>query len=70
MTIASVALAAVSYGVWRLLDDALGRSFLGQFVSVSAGLLAGGIAYLLACRALKVRELATLLSLRSRSRQG
>jgi hypothetical protein len=32
--------------------------------------VAGAAAYLLACRALRVRELATLLSLRGRRRQG
>jgi putative peptidoglycan lipid II flippase len=63
-------LAAVSYGVWRLLDDALGRSFTAQFVSVSAALLAGGIAYLVTCRALRVREMAALLSLRDRFRRS
>ena len=67
VTLASVALAAVSYGVWRVLDDALGRSFSGQLTSLGAALAAGGVVYLVACRALRVRELATLLSLRGRS---
>jgi putative peptidoglycan lipid II flippase len=70
VTLASMVLAAVSYGVWRLLDDALGRSFTAQFVSVSAALLAGGIAYLVTCRALRVREMAALLSLRDRFRRS
>ncbi|HUP32209.1 MAG TPA: murein biosynthesis integral membrane protein MurJ [Gaiellaceae bacterium] len=67
VTLASVALAAVSYGVWRVLDDALGRSFPGQLTSLGAALIVGGVVYLVACRALRVRELATLLSLRGRS---
>ncbi|NUT55603.1 MAG: murein biosynthesis integral membrane protein MurJ [Thermoleophilia bacterium] len=65
--IASAVLAAVSYGVWWLLDDALGRSFPGQLASVSSALVAGGLAYLGAARLLRVHELAALLSLRSRS---
>ena len=70
VTLASIVLGAVSYGVWRLLDDALGRSFSAQFVSVSAALLAGGIAYLVACQVLRVREMAALLSLRDRFRRS
>ena len=70
VTIASVALAVVSYGVWWALDDALGRSLVAQLVSVGTALAAGGVAYLLACRALRVREVATLLSLRDRFRRS
>jgi putative peptidoglycan lipid II flippase len=68
VTIAAAALAAVSFGVWWVLDDALGRSFAAQVVSLSVALAAGGIAYLTASRALGVRELQALLSLRRRSR--
>ncbi len=67
---ASVLLATVSYSVWAALDDALGRSFLAQLASLGAALLAGGAAYFLACRALGVRELAALLSLRGRFRRS
>jgi putative peptidoglycan lipid II flippase len=67
--LASAVLAAVAYGVWRGLDEALGRSFGAQLVSVSAALLAGGAAYLGAAWLLRVRELSALLSLR-RSRSG
>ena len=66
VSIASVALAAVSYGVWRVLDDALGRSFAAQLVSLGAALALGGIVYIVACKALRVREIEALLSLRSR----
>jgi putative peptidoglycan lipid II flippase len=65
-TIASAVLAGVAYGVWRLLDEALGRSFPAQLASVGAALVLGGLAYLAAARALRVRELAALLSLRGR----
>jgi putative peptidoglycan lipid II flippase len=66
VTVASALLAIVSYAVWWALDDALGRSFAAQVVSVTAALAAGGVAYLAACRALGVRELQALLSLRRR----
>ena len=66
VAIASAVLAGVAYGVWRLLDDALGRSFPAQLASVGTALVLGGLAYLAAARALKVRELAALLSLRGR----
>ncbi|HUH15066.1 MAG TPA: murein biosynthesis integral membrane protein MurJ [Gaiellaceae bacterium] len=70
VAVASAVLAGVSYGVWRVLDEALGRSFPAQLTSVGTALVVGGAAYLLACRALRVREMATLLSLRDRFRRG
>jgi putative peptidoglycan lipid II flippase len=70
VVVASLALAAVSYGVWRLLDEALGRSLLAQLASVGSALLVGGAAYLGAARLLRVPELATLLSLRRRPQPG
>lgn len=69
VSVASIALAVVAFGSWWLLDDLLGRSFLGQLVSLGTALLAGGAVYLAACRALRVPEMAALLSLRSRSRR-
>jgi putative peptidoglycan lipid II flippase len=69
VTIASAALGAVAYGVWYLLDDALGRSLGAQFASLLPALLAGGAVYLLACQLLGVREMAALLSLRDRFRR-
>jgi putative peptidoglycan lipid II flippase len=63
---ASLVLAAVAWPVWRGLDEALGRSLGGQLASLGAALAAGGLAYVLACRALKVRELDALLGLRAR----
>jgi len=70
VSIASAALAAVSYGVWRVLDDALGRSFAAQLLSLGAALVAGGIVYVVACKALRVHEMAALLSLRDRFRRA
>jgi putative peptidoglycan lipid II flippase len=65
---ASLVLAVVAYPVWRGLDEALGRSTLGQVVSLGVALAAAGGAYLAAARALRVREIEALLSLRGRRR--
>jgi putative peptidoglycan lipid II flippase len=67
IALASGLLGAVAFGVWWPLDEALGRSFPAQVASLGSALAAGGAAYLLACRALRVREIETLLSLRARS---
>jgi putative peptidoglycan lipid II flippase len=66
IAIAAAALAGVSYGVWRGLDAAVGRSLGGQIVSLGVALVAGLAAYIAACRTLGVRELQTLLGLRRR----
>jgi putative peptidoglycan lipid II flippase len=63
---ASAAVAGVSFGVWYGLDQALGRSFLGQLGSVGTALILAVAVYLVCCRALKVRELGALLALRRR----
>jgi putative peptidoglycan lipid II flippase len=70
VSIASAALAVVSYGVWRVLDDALGRSFGAQLLSLGTAFVLGAIVYLAACSALRVREMAALLSLRDRFRRS
>jgi putative peptidoglycan lipid II flippase len=59
----AAALAGVSYGLWDLLDSALGRSLGGQLVSLSAGLAAGAAVYLGVVRALRVPELEQILRL-------
>jgi putative peptidoglycan lipid II flippase len=64
--IASAALAGVAYGLWYLIDRELGGSFGAQLLAVSAALIGGTAVYLLACKALKVRELGALLALRHR----
>jgi putative peptidoglycan lipid II flippase len=69
VVLASAALAGVSYGVWRGLDSALGRSFGAQVVSVGTALGAGVAVYLVSCRLLGVRELEALLALRDRLRR-
>jgi putative peptidoglycan lipid II flippase len=66
IVVASAAVAGAAYGVWYALDRALGRSVAAQIVSVGLALLTATGVYLLASRALKVRELSALLALRSR----
>jgi hypothetical protein len=66
--VASIPLAVVAYAVWWGLDEALGRTFLAQLVSVFTALAAGGAVYLISARLLGIRELQALLSLRSRPR--
>ena len=66
IVLASAVLAGTAYGTWFGLDHALGRSFAAQLVSVVTALVVGTGVYLLACRALKVRELGALLALLSR----
>jgi putative peptidoglycan lipid II flippase len=67
---ASALVAVVAYGVWRPLDSALGRSFPAQAVSLGLALAVSAAVYLAACRALRVREMQALLSLRGRRRRG
>jgi putative peptidoglycan lipid II flippase len=67
---ASAVVAVVAFVVWEPLDAAVGRSLGGQVVSLGLALLASFGAYAIACRALSVREMQALLSLRSRGRRG
>jgi putative peptidoglycan lipid II flippase len=57
ITIAAAALAAVSFGVWDLLDELLGRGLGGQIASLGTALSLGGLVYLLAARLLRIAEL-------------
>ena len=63
ITLAAVALAAVSFGVWDLLDNALGRGLGGQIVSLGTGLGLGGLTYLLVAKLLKIAELEQITRL-------
>jgi putative peptidoglycan lipid II flippase len=65
---AAAVLAAVSFGVWKGLDEALGRAIWAQLISVGLALAAGSAAYLFSARLLGVRELNALLALRERFR--
>jgi hypothetical protein len=64
VTVASVALAVVAWGVWRGLDAAVGQSLAAQIFALGAGLVLGYAAFFGMCRLLGVRELDTLLRLR------
>jgi putative peptidoglycan lipid II flippase len=72
-TVRIVIAAALAGGIarllWELLDDALGRSFPAQVVSVGVPLAAAAVAYLGACRLLQVGELQALASLTRRFRR-
>jgi putative peptidoglycan lipid II flippase len=70
VAVASAVLAVVAFGVWYGLDEALGRSFGAQVVSLGTALAAGLAAYLISCRLLGVRELEALLQLRTRPPRG
>lgn len=57
ITLAAAALAGVSWVVWDVLDQALGRSLGGQVVSLGVGLTAGGLTYVAVAWLLRVEEL-------------
>ncbi len=63
ITIAAAALAAVSFGVWDVLDDALGRGLAGQLISLGAGLGLGGLTYLGTAKLLRIAELEQITRL-------
>jgi putative peptidoglycan lipid II flippase len=63
ISIAAAALAGVSYGVWEVLDSALGRDLIGQIVSLGTGLAAGGLVYVGVARLLRVAELDQIIRL-------
>jgi putative peptidoglycan lipid II flippase len=54
--IASALLAGVSWGVWKLLNDALGVSLPAQIVSVGGAALAGGFVYVRAVLIMRIPE--------------
>jgi putative peptidoglycan lipid II flippase len=56
MLAAAALLAAVSYLVWKGLDDALGRSLAAQIASVFAAIAAGSAVYIGAVWVLRVPE--------------
>jgi putative peptidoglycan lipid II flippase len=69
--LAAAALAGgTAFAVWWPIDHAAGRSLGGQLVAVLPALLAAAAVYFGACRALGVREMQALLSLRGRLRRA
>jgi putative peptidoglycan lipid II flippase len=68
VVVASAVAGAVAFGVWYPLDEALGRSTVGQLLSLLPALTASMLVYLALARLLRVREIEALLSLRRRFR--
>jgi putative peptidoglycan lipid II flippase len=63
ISIAAATLGAVAYGVWDVLDSALGRGLGGQIVSLGAALGLGGLVYVGAARLLRIAELEQIVRL-------
>jgi putative peptidoglycan lipid II flippase len=68
VVVAGALAGAAAFAVWEPIDSAAGRGLGGQLASIIPAFLAAGLVYLAACRALKVREMQALLSLRGRLR--
>ena len=68
ITIASAALAGVSWGVWHLLDEALGSGLGGQIVALGTGLGVGLVVYLGVAKLLRISELEQIMRLLRRGR--
>jgi putative peptidoglycan lipid II flippase len=54
--VAAGALAGVSYGIWYILDEELGRSLWAQVISLGAGLGAGAVVYATGVTVLRIPE--------------
>jgi putative peptidoglycan lipid II flippase len=63
ISLAAAALAAVSFGVWDVLDGALGRGLGGQVVSLGVALGLGGLTYLGVAKLLRIAELDQIMRL-------
>lgn len=70
VVVASAVVAAVSWTIWRTLDSAVGRSFGGQVISLGLALASAIAAYVVSCRLLGVKEIETLLALRTPLRRA
>jgi putative peptidoglycan lipid II flippase len=71
MLLGAAALGAVAYGVWWMLDDALGRSLPAQIVSLGTALVAGSATYAGVVLGLKIPEARQIVELfASRLRRG
>ena len=66
VTLAAAALAATSYGLWSVLDDALGRGTGGQIASLGIALAGGAAVYGVAITALRIPEAAQIWRLARR----
>jgi putative peptidoglycan lipid II flippase len=71
MLVAAAVLALVAYEAWDVLDQALGRSLLAQFVSVTSALVLGSAAYAAGVLAMRIPEAHQIVALvRGRMRRG
>jgi putative peptidoglycan lipid II flippase len=61
--IGATVLALVAYGVWWAVDDVLGRSLIGQILSVGLALIAGSGAYAAIVLGLKIPEARQIVEL-------
>lgn len=68
ISVASLVLAGVSFGIWDLLDAELGRGLIAQIVSLCLGLGVGAAAYLLVAWLFRIRELEQIVRLLRRRR--
>jgi putative peptidoglycan lipid II flippase len=66
--VASALAAGTAYGIWRALDEVLGRELVAQLASLTVGLGIGTAVFLGAARILRIRELEALASLVRRPR--
>ncbi len=69
IVLAAAVLGGLAYGTWSALDGALGRSLLGQIVSVGMALTLGSAAYaglVLAMRVAEARQILNLFTSRLR----
>jgi putative peptidoglycan lipid II flippase len=63
ITIAAAALAAVAFGVWDVLDNALGRGLGAQIVALVLALGLGGLTYLGLAKLMRIAELDQIMRL-------
>jgi putative peptidoglycan lipid II flippase len=63
ISVAAGALALVGFGVWDVLDNALGRGLGGQIVSLGAALGLGGLVYFGMAKLLRIAELEQVMRL-------
>jgi putative peptidoglycan lipid II flippase len=64
--VGAVVLGGVAYGTWYVLDEALGRSFAAQLISVGTALTLGSAAYAAVVLALRVPEARQIVDLFAR----
>jgi putative peptidoglycan lipid II flippase len=68
ISIASAILAAVAWGAWYGLDQAVGRDLPGQIISLGSGLVLGAVAYFAAAKVMRIAELEQIMRLLRRRR--